>query len=64
MEVSMTPEQEQRIKQLSVLIASEPDTEKMVTLAAELEKLLTLRLVETKSRIRKATRAFAPKLPL
>jgi hypothetical protein len=45
----MMPEQEQRIKQLSVLIASEPDTAKMITFAAELERLLTRRLVETKS---------------
>jgi hypothetical protein len=50
----MTPEQDRRIKQLSLLIASEPDSEKMINLAAELERLLTLRLVETKSHRKEA----------
>jgi hypothetical protein len=54
----MTPEQDRRIKQLSLLIASEPDSEKMITFAAELESLLTLRLVETKSHRKEA----APRL--
>jgi hypothetical protein len=49
----MTPEQQQHIQQLSVLIASEPDTEKMITFAAELERLLTLRLIEMKSTTRR-----------
>jgi hypothetical protein len=56
----MRPEQEQRIKQLSVLIASEPDAAKMITFAVELERLLTLRLVEMKSPQRGSSRPIEP----
>ena len=44
----MTPEQEARILELAKLIQAEKDPEKVVSLAAELERLLTLRLDERK----------------
>lgn len=45
----MTPENEQRIRELSRLIAAEKDNEKAVMLAAELRSLLTLRSEEKKT---------------
>lgn len=44
----MTPEQDARILELARLIEAEKDPEKVVSLAAELERLLTLRLEEKK----------------
>ncbi len=46
----MTPEQEERIRTLTQLIANEKDHEKIKVLATELEGLLT---VENKSRPRR-----------
>jgi hypothetical protein len=40
----MTPDDEARIRELPKLISDEKDLGKLITLAAELERLLTLRL--------------------
>jgi hypothetical protein len=40
----MTPDDEARIRELAKLIADEKDLGKLIMLAAELERLLTLRL--------------------
>ena len=40
----MTPEEEARIRELSKFIADEKDLQKLVILASELERLLTLKL--------------------
>lgn len=46
----MTPEDEARISELAKLIAEENDVEKLVILAAELERLLTLKLERSKEK--------------
>ncbi len=40
----MTPEEEARIQELSRRIKNEKNSEKLIVLAAELERLLTIRL--------------------
>jgi hypothetical protein len=47
--VTMAHDDEARIRELPKLIAAEKDTEKIIILATELERLLTLRLNATKT---------------
>lgn len=42
----MTPEQERRLQELPALIAGEPNTWKMASLVAELDRLWALKLNE------------------
>jgi len=47
--VTMAHDDEARIRELPKLIAAEKDTEKIIILATELERRLTLRLNATKT---------------